>query len=75
MTSPVTWTLLCRDCGTDCPAAFTSPSSDELMQLAGLHLAASHPGLEPDDTFLRRLMAAAHQTPDQRRPDLVPAPR
>lgn len=64
----MTWSLCCTDVG-GCPAAFTTTSKDELMQLAGLHLAASHPGWEPDDSHLRGLMAAVREHA------LVPAPR
>ena len=39
-------TLKCADLGAECPAAFTTPEVDELMEHVALHAQRVHPDLE-----------------------------
>ena len=42
----MSFTLNCADLGADCPASFTTPGTDELMEHVALHAQRVHPDLE-----------------------------
>lgn len=58
----MTYTLACKDAGTNCPGAFTTENEAELMEHVELHARKSHPDMKLDDTtrqHIRELVKTA----------------
>ena len=56
------YTLTCADSGQDCPAQFTTATSDELMQVVTVHAGISHPEMKLDDETVAAVKGLVKQS-------------